>query len=202
MEGLVGEHALDVRFGERVVACTGSGRRLRGGDHPRAARGARRPARPRTPRHAAQAGRAGRGSAQGDVPAARRRVVPRPAHPRGGRRRQRGGGGHRPGAPAGQRGHPLLPARQARAHQEEERRAFRSAAALGGDPRPVRIAGEGDPKDAVTLAVGAETVELRNDYVFVFAGGEPPYAFLRAAGVSFGGPPVAPAKPGMALTVS
>jgi len=45
--------------------------------------------------------------------------------------------------------------------------------------------------DAVTLAVGGETVHLPNDYVFVFAGGEPPYAFLRAAGVSFGGQPAA-----------
>jgi hypothetical protein len=47
--------------------------------------------------------------------------------------------------------------------------------------------------DAVTLAVGAETMELPNDYVFVFAGGEPPYAFLRSAGVSFGEGGAAPA---------
>ncbi len=39
---------------------------------------------------------------------------------------------------------------------------------------------------AVVLDVGGEAVELRNDYVFVFAGGEPPYAFLKSAGVSFG----------------
>jgi thioredoxin reductase len=51
--------------------------------------------------------------------------------------------------------------------------------------------------DAVTLAVGGETVQLPNDYVFVFAGGEPPYAFLRAAGVSFGGQPVALGKPAL-----
>jgi thioredoxin reductase len=51
-------------------------------------------------------------------------------------------------------------------------------------------------EDAVTLAVDTETLELRNDYVFVFAGGEPPYAFLRAAGVSFGDPAVGPAVAG------
>jgi thioredoxin reductase len=47
--------------------------------------------------------------------------------------------------------------------------------------------------DAVTVAVGAERVELPNDGVFVFAGGEPPYAFLRSAGVSFGDAEAAPA---------
>ena len=31
-------------------------------------------------------------------------------------------------------------------------------------------------------------ITLPNDYVFVFAGGEPPFAFLRQIGVRFGGP--------------
>jgi thioredoxin reductase len=38
------------------------------------------------------------------------------------------------------------------------------------------------------LRVGEAERELRNDYVFVFAGGEPPFAFLRQMGVRFGGP--------------
>jgi len=42
--------------------------------------------------------------------------------------------------------------------------------------------------DSVRLRVrGVETVELANDYVFVFAGGIPPFSFLREAGVLFGG---------------
>jgi thioredoxin reductase len=39
----------------------------------------------------------------------------------------------------------------------------------------------------VELRVGAETVRLPNDYVFVFAGGDPPFAFLKKIGVRFGG---------------
>jgi thioredoxin reductase/ferredoxin len=41
--------------------------------------------------------------------------------------------------------------------------------------------------DSVTLRVGAEQRTLANDFVFVFAGGEPPFAFLEACGVRFGG---------------
>jgi thioredoxin reductase len=41
--------------------------------------------------------------------------------------------------------------------------------------------------DSVTLKVGAERRTLANDFVFVFAGGEPPFAFLKACGVRFGG---------------
>jgi thioredoxin reductase/Pyruvate/2-oxoacid:ferredoxin oxidoreductase delta subunit len=45
--------------------------------------------------------------------------------------------------------------------------------------------------DRVRLEVaGGEIVELPNDYVFVFAGGVPPFEFLRQAGVRFGGDPV------------
>ena len=42
-------------------------------------------------------------------------------------------------------------------------------------------------KDGVRLSVGEQVVELPNDYVFVFAGGEPPFKFLRQVGVRFGG---------------
>lgn len=41
--------------------------------------------------------------------------------------------------------------------------------------------------DRVRLQVGERTVELPNDYVFVFAGGEPPFKFLKQIGVRFGG---------------
>ncbi|HEX5758374.1 MAG TPA: NAD(P)-binding domain-containing protein [Thermoanaerobaculia bacterium] len=41
--------------------------------------------------------------------------------------------------------------------------------------------------DSVRLKVGAETVELANDYVFVFAGGVPPFDFLKKIGVRLGG---------------
>jgi thioredoxin reductase len=39
----------------------------------------------------------------------------------------------------------------------------------------------------VRLKVGGETVELENDYVFVFAGGVPPFDLLKKMGVRFGG---------------
>lgn len=42
-------------------------------------------------------------------------------------------------------------------------------------------------KDCVRLRVGDKPMELPNDYVFVFAGGEPPFGFLRQIGVRFGG---------------
>jgi thioredoxin reductase len=49
-------------------------------------------------------------------------------------------------------------------------------------------------EDTVRLRVGDRTVELPNDYVFVFAGGEPPFGFLKQIGVRFGGgePPTSP----------
>jgi hypothetical protein len=37
--------------------------------------------------------------------------------------------------------------------------------------------------------------ELENDYVFVFAGGEPPFELLKQAGVRFGGEAAAAAAP-------
>ena len=39
----------------------------------------------------------------------------------------------------------------------------------------------------VRLAAAGETVVVPNDYVFVFAGGEPPFDFLKRCGVRFGG---------------
>jgi thioredoxin reductase/NAD-dependent dihydropyrimidine dehydrogenase PreA subunit len=41
--------------------------------------------------------------------------------------------------------------------------------------------------ERVRLKVGSEVQELENDYVFVFAGGEPPFEFLKKCGVRFGG---------------
>lgn len=41
--------------------------------------------------------------------------------------------------------------------------------------------------DRVRLKMGERVVELPNDYVFVFAGGEPPFGFLRSMGIRFGG---------------
>jgi thioredoxin reductase/NAD-dependent dihydropyrimidine dehydrogenase PreA subunit len=40
---------------------------------------------------------------------------------------------------------------------------------------------------AVTLRTPGGRLEVLNDYVFVFAGGDPPFAFLRQIGVRFGG---------------
>jgi len=45
--------------------------------------------------------------------------------------------------------------------------------------------------DSVRLEIGDEVREIANDYVFVFAGGEPPFDFLKQCGVRFGGPPAA-----------
>ncbi len=42
--------------------------------------------------------------------------------------------------------------------------------------------------DRVRLEVGSVVHELPNDFVFVFAGGEPPFTFLKHCGVRFGGP--------------
>jgi thioredoxin reductase/NAD-dependent dihydropyrimidine dehydrogenase PreA subunit len=45
-------------------------------------------------------------------------------------------------------------------------------------------------ESSVRLKVGeSERIEIGNDYVFIFAGGTPPFAFLREAGVRFGGDP-------------
>ena len=39
---------------------------------------------------------------------------------------------------------------------------------------------------SVLIDVGGEIRELRNDFVWIFAGGTPPSDFLKAAGVTFG----------------
>ncbi len=41
--------------------------------------------------------------------------------------------------------------------------------------------------DRLRLRLQGDTVELENDYVFVFAGGVPPFDFLKKIGVAFGG---------------
>jgi thioredoxin reductase len=46
--------------------------------------------------------------------------------------------------------------------------------------------------DRVRLKLGERVVELPNDYVFVFAGGEPPFGLLRQMGIRFGGDGRAP----------
>jgi thioredoxin reductase len=46
---------------------------------------------------------------------------------------------------------------------------------------PVKI-----KEDSVTLDVGGQLQELPNDYVWIFAGGTPPYDFLKKIGVQFG----------------
>ena len=46
--------------------------------------------------------------------------------------------------------------------------------------------------DRVRLRLGDRAVELPNDFVFVFAGGDPPFAFLKQMGIRFGGEARAP----------
>jgi thioredoxin reductase/Pyruvate/2-oxoacid:ferredoxin oxidoreductase delta subunit len=47
----------------------------------------------------------------------------------------------------------------------------------------------------VRLEVGQAVHEIPNDFVFVFAGGEPPFAFLKHCGVRFGGPAAGASAP-------
>jgi len=47
-------------------------------------------------------------------------------------------------------------------------------------------------KGRVWLRAADRELELPNDYTFVFAGGEPPFGFLRKVGIRFGGDPAAP----------
>ena len=42
--------------------------------------------------------------------------------------------------------------------------------------------------DSVVLSVGGRLRQISNDYVWIFAGGTPPYEFLRKIGVGFGAP--------------
>ena len=50
--------------------------------------------------------------------------------------------------------------------------------------------------DAVRLRTPGGSVEIRNDYVFVFAGGDPPIGLLNRIGIRFGGGSAAPKPPG------
>jgi thioredoxin reductase len=49
---------------------------------------------------------------------------------------------------------------------------------------------------SVRLRTGEVTRDVANDFVFVFAGGEPPFAFLKEMGVRFGGEAASAAAPG------
>jgi thioredoxin reductase (NADPH) len=40
--------------------------------------------------------------------------------------------------------------------------------------------------ESVVLDVNGQTQEIPNDYVWIFAGGVPPYDFLKKIGVGFG----------------
>jgi len=62
---------------------------------------------------------------------------------------------------------------------DEARRKNKLSVLLGSTP--VEIA-----PDRVTLELGKQRRELPNDYVWIFAGGVAPYAFLKQIGVSFG----------------
>lgn len=58
------------------------------------------------------------------------------------------------------------------------------------EPTSVRLTVADDAAEG-----GSErTIALANHHVFVFAGGTPPFALLRAAGVAFGGPPPPPLR--------
>ncbi len=51
----------------------------------------------------------------------------------------------------------------------------------------------------VRLRLGGKSIEVRNDLVFVFAGGEPPFALLKQCGVRFGGEPQAVERSALGL---
>jgi thioredoxin reductase len=48
---------------------------------------------------------------------------------------------------------------------------------------------------SVMLKTPGGTREIPNDYVFVFAGGEPPFDLLRRMGIRFGGDATSPVSP-------
>jgi thioredoxin reductase len=41
-------------------------------------------------------------------------------------------------------------------------------------------------RESVLIEVGGQVQEIPNDYVWIFAGGEPPTAFLKEIGIAFG----------------
>jgi thioredoxin reductase (NADPH) len=49
------------------------------------------------------------------------------------------------------------------------------------EPKTVKI--------AVKTAKGSESMQMKNDFVLVFAGGDPPYPLLQSMGIQFGGDP-------------
>ena len=51
----------------------------------------------------------------------------------------------------------------------------------------IRAVGRDAVKLAVTRDGESKAYRVRNDYVFVMAGGEPPYPLLKGMGVEFGG---------------
>ena len=59
--------------------------------------------------------------------------------------------------------------------------------AAGPGQAAVRLAGGRDRARARAPQGGLRGREIENDYVFVFAGGEPPFEFLKQCGVRFGG---------------
>ena len=202
MEGLLAEHALDVRFGERVVAVhrVGSGFEVETTHGRHAARAVLlAPGRRGTPRKLGAPGE--------DLPKVMYRLLDAESY-RGQHILVVGGGDSAVEAAIGLARQPdnvvTLSYRRDKLVRIKKKNDERLAPLLssgairslfGSQVKEIR-------PDAVTLAIGGETVELPNDYVFVFAGGEPPYAFLRAAGVSFGGSPVAPGRSGSAVTAS
>ena len=144
MEGLVAEHRLNVSFGQKVTGV----RRIQDGFFEVGTPGDMHWARSvilavgrrGTPRKLDVPGE--------EHPKVMYRLidaegVPRPEAARGGRRRQRGGGGDRPRPAARQRGHALLPPRQAGAHQEEEPGPLRPPGRGRAHQADLRVAGGG-----------------------------------------------------------
>ena len=178
--GACAEGAAPVRFGERSRPSGGRPGPFGGG--PQTSRPLTRGrARARPAGHPAQARRAGRGAAQGHVPAPGGRVLPRQQDPGRGRRGQRGGGGDRARPMRVEPGGPLLSAREARADQDQERGAHRGP--LRGAPSRSPCSARRSRRSARARSgcarPGAKRQELLNDFVFVFAGGDPPFELLR-----------------------
>ena len=140
---------------------------------------------PGPPRHAAEARHSRRGAPQGDVqPAGRRRVPGTRASSWWPGQCGRGGDGSRH-----QRGNRVTLAYRGPAlHRLKDRNARRLDEAVAGgrlqvllDCQPVEVR----PR-SVVLSVAGQAQELENDYVWIFAGGTSPSAFLEKIGVRVG----------------
>ena len=74
------------------------------------------------------------------------------------------------------------------ASRNATRNAFKSACVRGKGK--VKVVFNSNPaefkRDSVILDVNGKLREIPNDFVWIFAGGEPPTAFLRKIGVGFG----------------